>query len=263
VIFMLFRSGVTVCPACDRPLDATDDAIALQGQAAAGAQPLPEAGFYHRDCLLALPQHAECVRAFRAQVERQFNRQKQIWRILHFDWRFALAYVPDLEAARLCVFAECRELSVRCDRPWRELVDLVLCFESEQAHGPDPGRLPFTSISGNFWLERRPDRSSVLLNMRNGVVKNVRFTAADMARLAAARPDALEVGRRVDFARLAQAFGLDPQDLGPADRARGVVTEVVPGRKRSTIRYVAERWLTIGLPLADFEAFRAMLAVHV
>jgi hypothetical protein len=260
---MLFRSGVTPCPGCGRPLDATDDRIAVEVEVQAEPD-LPDQGFYHRECFLALPARTEYLTYYRDLTTAYLARQQAIWEIVALTDQFGIAYVPPIDSVMFYAFPEARALTFPCDGPWREFCDFLLSREVRWPRPDSAGSPAWASREGRFNLSVQADPPAVVLAIRDAAPKLLDVREADLSILRRYRPDCTRVGATVDFGRLVAVSGVRPLLVdGLLERCAGIVHSIETEDGVATVRLVAERWMTISFTPRQYDALRAVLARHV
>jgi hypothetical protein len=249
---MIFAAGSTACPSCGKPLDATDDFIAIETPLRVD---LPESGFYHVDCFDRLPNRAPYLEYFRSRTRSYLESQSNLWNILELHDRYSVAYVPFTDEAFIFFIAKGRLVNLSCKGPWAEFCDFLLGYDLRDELQEGNGlKAPLFSESNLFALKPQPSGGPIVLELRNGVHKMLRFTVSQFEKLKQVRDDVSSPGAFIDFNALCSQTDTVPVLVdGFLENCKGIITGVVEKNARVDFRFVAEKWLRIPLTFSELQ----------
>ncbi len=249
---MIFAAGSTACPNCEKPLDSTEDFIPIETPLRTD---LPESGFYHVDCFHRLPNRAQYLEYFRNRTQSYLESQSNVWNVLEIHDRYSVAYVPSIDEAFIFFIASGRVVSLSCRGPWAEFCDFLLDYELRDEL-TEQNRLkgPWISETKLFALKPEPPGGFIVLEVRNGVQKMLRFTANQYERLKQVRADVFSPGAFIDFADVCSQTSIAPVLVdGFLENCKGIVTSVDEKNDRVDLRFVAEKWVRIPLAVSELQ----------
>lgn len=250
---MRFYSGKSICQACARPLDVTDDWI-----------PIPPwddpegkwTGFYHRECLHLLPWWDEASRRWRTYNEAQVRSRSASTTIVARNDRYLLLYGAADRALELFYLQHMARQRFRDPEEWIGFVQFVIeVANGDRFRNNQAGK--FESPSKQYSIRIVPPKS-VVLTWGMAVRREMDFPREDYEAFVA-KHGALT--GFVDFPEMVELGMLHPSMVdGELAKNRGVIVDVKPVKNVYVVSFDAPRIIQLELSREEFADLAKFLA---
>jgi hypothetical protein len=178
-----------------------------------------------------------------------------VWDILKIHDRYSIAYVPSTDDTFIFFIDKGRVVNLSCKGPWAEFCDFLLDYAlRDELSEKNRLKAPIFSEMKSFALNPQPSGGGVVLELRNGVQKMLRFTANQYARLKQVRDDVSLPGVFIDFNDLCSQTNIVPELVdGFLENCKGIISSVVEKNGHVDFRFIAEKWSRISLTVSELQ----------
>jgi hypothetical protein len=250
---MRFYSGKTTCQVCGRPLDLTDDWIAIPPWDATAEV---VTGFYHRTCFDRLPWRNQAALRWRRYNEAQIQSRAASTQVVGKTNRYLLLYGTADRAFELFYWDHLARQRFRAPDEWIEFVQFIRGVAASETFR-DNQEGEFESPSRQFSVQIVPP-NRVALSWGVPVRREMDFPRAEYDAYAAQHGPLTGF---VEFPELVEAGLLHPTMVdGELAKNRGVVVDVKPVKDVYVVVFDAPRIVRLELSREEFTELARFLA---